>query len=87
MKVNPTKITVVLKHGGRTDVVLCNHRPGSVIVVGPSAPVIGILVATAWAVKVRARPTVVVHDDDDDGGRVLVIHKGKGKGRWRFRRW
>ncbi|AUX23991.1 uncharacterized protein SOCEGT47_045220 [Sorangium cellulosum] len=55
--------------------------------VGSSAPVIGILVATAWAVKVHARPTVLVHDDDDDDGRVFVIRKGKGKGKWRFRRW
>ncbi|WP_437726743.1 hypothetical protein [Sorangium sp. So ce861] len=88
-KVNPTKITVVLKEGGHTDVVLCNYHPGSVIVVGPSAPVIGILVATAWAVKVNVKPTVVVHDDDDDDGRrVIVVHKGKGKGKGRGRwRW
>ncbi|WP_437514890.1 hypothetical protein [Sorangium sp. So ce1099] len=88
VKVNPTKITVVLKDGGHTDVVLCNYHPGSVIVVGPSAPAIGILVATAWAVKVNVKPTVVVHDDDDDDGRVIVVHKGKGKGKGRGRwRW
>ncbi|CAN91976.1 hypothetical protein predicted by Glimmer/Critica [Sorangium cellulosum So ce56] len=90
VKVNPTKITVVLKEGGHTHVVLCGYRPGAVIVVGPSAPVIGILVATTWAVKVDVKPTVVVHDDDDDG-RVLVIHKhkhkhkGKGKGKWHWK--
>ncbi|WP_437817001.1 hypothetical protein [Sorangium sp. So ce1078] len=89
VKVNPTKITVVVKEGGHTDVVLCGYRPGSVIVVGPSAPVIGILVATAWAVKVNVKPTVVVHDDDDDDGRrVIVVHKGKGKGKGRGKwRW
>ncbi|WP_438022658.1 hypothetical protein [Sorangium sp. So ce233] len=87
-KVNPTKITVVLKEGGHTHVVLCGYHPGSVIVVGPSAPAIGILVATAWAVKVNVKPTVVVHDDDDDDGRVIVVHKGKGKGKGRGRwRW
>ncbi|MGK3965559.1 hypothetical protein WMF38_15465 [Sorangium sp. So ce118] len=90
VKVNPTKITVVVKEGGHTDVVLCGYRPGSVIVVGPSAPVIGILVATAWAVKVDVKPTVIVHDDDDDDGRVIIVHKhkhrhkhkGKHKGHW-----
>ncbi|XXT22323.1 hypothetical protein WME94_12250 [Sorangium sp. So ce429] len=90
VKVNPTKITVVVKEGGHTDVVLCGYRPGSVIVVGPSAPVIGILVATAWAVKVNVNPTVVVHEDDDDDGRVIIVHKhkhrhkhkGKHKGHW-----
>ncbi|WP_437679650.1 hypothetical protein [Sorangium sp. So ce131] len=85
VKVNPTKITVVVKDGGHTDVVLCGHRPRSVIVVGPSAPVLGILVATTWTVKVVANPTVIVHDDDDDDGRVIVIHKGKGKGKWRHK--
>ncbi|XYI00642.1 hypothetical protein ACMHYB_13135 [Sorangium sp. So ce1128] len=90
VKVNPTKITVVVKEGGHTDVVLCGYRSGSVIVVGPSAPVIGILVATAWAVKVDVKPTVVVHDDDDDDGRVIIVHKhkrrhkGKGKGHWKW---
>lgn len=79
VKVNPTKITVVVKHGGRTDVVLCGYHPGSVIVVGPSAPAIGILVAAAWAVKVDVKPTVVVHDDDDDDGRVIIVHKHKHK--------
>lgn len=87
-KVNPTKITVVVKEGGHTDVVLCGYRPGSVIVVGPSAPVITILVATGWAVKVDVKPTVIVHDDDDDDGRVIIVHKHKhrhkhkGKGHW-----
>ncbi|WP_437652109.1 hypothetical protein [Sorangium sp. So ce1182] len=90
VKVNPTKITVVVKEGGHTDVVLCGYRPGSVIVVGPSAPVIGILVATGWAVKVNVNPTVVVHDDDDDDGRVIIVHKHKhrhkhkGKGHWKW---
>ncbi|WP_437541713.1 hypothetical protein WME97_27775 [Sorangium sp. So ce367] len=89
VKVNPTKITVVLKDGGHTHVVLCNYHPGAVIVVGASAPVIGILVATTWAVKVNVKPTVVVHDDDDDDGRrVIVVHKGKGKGKWKGKgRW
>ncbi|WP_434041339.1 MULTISPECIES: hypothetical protein [Sorangium] len=86
-KVNPTKITVVLKDGDHTDVVLCGYHPGSVIVVGPSAPVIGILVATTWAVKVNVKPTIVVHEHDHD--RVFIVHKGKGKGkgkgRWRYR--
>ncbi|WP_437837710.1 hypothetical protein [Sorangium sp. So ce1153] len=88
VKVNPTKITVVVKEGGHTDVVLCGYHPGSVIVVGPSAPVITILVATGWAVKVDVKPTVIVHDDDDDDGRVIIVHKHKhrhkhkGKGHW-----
>ncbi|AUX21214.1 uncharacterized protein SOCEGT47_016930 [Sorangium cellulosum] len=86
VKVNPTKITVVLKHGGRTEVVLCGYRPGAVIAVGPGAPVIAILVAAPWVVQVDARPTVVVHDDHR---KVIVVRKGKGKGKgkgkWRFK--
>ncbi len=83
VKANPTKITVVLKEGDHTDVVLCGYHPGSVIVVGPSAPVIAILVATTWGVQVGVNPTVVVQERP----RVIVVHKGKGKGKgkWRWR--
>ncbi len=38
VKVNPTKVTVVLKEGGHTHVVLCGYRPGAVIVVGRARP-------------------------------------------------
>jgi hypothetical protein len=78
-KVNPVKITVVLTEGDHTDVVLCNYRPGTVIVVGPSAPGIAILVAVNWVV---VRPTVVVQGDRD----VVVVRKGKGKGKFRFKK-
>lgn len=92
VKVNPTKLTVVLTNQGHTDVVLCGYRPGGVVVLGPAAPAIAILAVTTWSVvnvKVNARPTVVVHDDDDDDGRIIVVRKGKGKGKgkWRFKRW
>lgn len=94
VKINPTKITVVIIEGGVTHVALCGWHPGVVIVVGPSAPVIAIFVTVKWDIDVVVKPpVVVVHDDDDDDddhGPVIVISKGKkgwkGKGRVHFRR-
>jgi hypothetical protein len=78
VKVNPVKITVVLTEGDHTEVVLCNYRPGRVIVVGASAPEIVLLVATSWAVVVR--PTVVID------APVVIHRKGKGKHKHHFKR-
>lgn len=77
VKTNPHKLTVVL-HGERSPepvVVLCGYHPGTVVVVGPGAPTVGLFVAVGWA------PAVVVVDPTPNV--VVVGHgKGKGKGRW-----
>lgn len=78
-KANPTKLTVLMAHPTHTDVVVVGHRPGVHVVVGPSAPVVNVVVATPWhvGVKVKTNPgVVVVHedDDDDDDGRPVHIH-------------
>jgi hypothetical protein len=75
VKTNPHKLTVVL-HGESAPepvVVLCGWHPGAVIVVGPSAPTLGLFVAVGWApvVIVPASPVVVIGHG-----------KGKGKGKW-----
>lgn len=77
VKTNPHRLTVVFT-GERSPepiVVLCGYHPGTVIVIGPSAPTIGLFVAVAWApavVVVPTPPVVVVHGKG----------KGKGKGHW-----
>jgi hypothetical protein len=76
MIVNPIQITVAVTYHEHTEVVLCNHLPGSVIVVGPSAPPIVILVNVSWDVAVVVAPPPPV----------IIMHgKGKGKGKWRYR--
>lgn len=75
VKTNPHKLTVVLyeEDAPAPVVVLCGWHPGVVVVVGPSAPVIGLFVAVNWV------PVVVVGTP----GVVVVGHgKGKGKGKW-----
>jgi len=75
VKTNPHKLTVVL-HGERSPepvVVLVGYHPGTVVVVGPGAPTVGLFVAVGWA------PAVVVVDPTPN---VVVVGKGKGKGRW-----
>jgi hypothetical protein len=68
--VNPVKITVAVTYHDHTEVVLCGHYPGKVIVVGSGAPVIIILVNVSWDVDVViSRPPVI------------IMH-GKGKGKW-----
>lgn len=82
VKTNPHKLTVVL-HGERSPepvVVLCGYYPGRVVVVGPSAPTVGLFVAVGWApavVVVNPVPNVVVI------GKGKGKFKGKGKGRWK----
>jgi hypothetical protein len=73
---NPVKITVVLTYHDHTHVVLCGHHPGSVIVVGPSAPVIIILVNVSWDIDVVVVPPPPV---------IIVHGKGKGKGHWKHK--
>jgi hypothetical protein len=70
---NPTKITVAVSSPDHTDVVLCGWHPGTVVVIGPAAPVFGVFVAVNWA------PVIVVHDGPD----VVYFGKGKGKGKWK----
>jgi len=70
---NPIKITIAITYHDHTEVVLCNHHPGSVIVVGPSAPVIVILVSVSWDIDVVVVPPPVI-----------IMH-GKGKGKWKHR--
>ena len=88
VKINPTKITVVIINGGVTHVALCGYHPGGVIIVGPSAPAIVIFVNVKWDVDVVIKPPVVVvhdDDDDDDDGKIIVIGNGKHKhkGKWK----
>jgi hypothetical protein len=75
---NPIKITIAVTYHGETVVAVCNHPPGSVIVVGPGAPVIVILANVSWdidVVVVQRPPVIVVHG------------KGKGKGKkWKWKR-
>jgi hypothetical protein len=74
VKTNPHRLTVVL-HGESAPapvVVLCGYHPGTVVVVGHGAPVVGLFVAVGWA------PVVVV----DPTPAVIVVGKGKGKGKW-----
>jgi len=74
VKANPTKLTVVLYPEVEVApvVVLCGWSPGVVVVVGPSAPVIGLFVAVNWVpVVIAPVPPVIV-----------VGGKGKGKGHW-----
>lgn len=74
-KSDPVKITVVLYEEDEPEpvVVLCGWSPTTVIVVGPSAPVLGLFVVVNWA------PVVIV-----DQGPPVIILKGKGKGKGRF---
>ena len=81
IKVNPSKLTVIVR--GKPDaapvVVLCGWNPGTVVVVGRSAPAINIFVVNVWpqtTVVVNPTKTVVVVP-----GTVVVTTKGKGKGR------
>lgn len=75
---NPSKLTVVL-HGEDAPepvVVLCGWQPGVIVVVGPSAPAIGLFVAVGWA-----SPVIVVAPPTPN---VVIVGggKGKGKGKW-----
>ena len=79
VKVNPSKLTVVLYPESATTpvVVLCGWRPGTVVVV--NQPAVNIFVVGAWA------PAVVVVDRPVTP--VVVIQKGKGKGRGKKKGW
>jgi hypothetical protein len=81
VKTNPQKLTVVFygEQSPEPIVVLCGYNPGVVFVVGPSAPVIGLFVAVAWA------PVIVVVDPTPNVVIVGGHHKGKGKGHWGFK--
>ncbi len=76
VKTNPHRLTVVVHGEGAAApvVVLYGHRPGRVLVVGPSAPAVVMFVAVNWA------PVVIVNQAP---GVIVVGHgKGKGKGKW-----
>jgi outer membrane lipoprotein SlyB len=74
----PVKVTVSIRRDDSTHVVLVDHRPRAVVVVGRSAPRVKIMVKGAvWA------PTVVVVDDGDRHHHTKIHIKnkrGKGKG-------
>jgi hypothetical protein len=73
---NPVKITVAVTYQEHTHVVLYGYHPGTVIVVGPSAPVIVVLVKVDWDVDVTVvNPAPVIVIDDH--------HHWKGKGKHR----
>ncbi|MRG97906.1 hypothetical protein [Polyangium spumosum] len=76
VKTNPHKLTVVLhpEDASPPVTVLCGWHPGHVVVVGPSAPVVGLFVVANWA------PVVVVPTPG-----VIVVGKGKGKGKWKWK--
>ncbi|MDI1447267.1 hypothetical protein [Polyangium sp. 6x1] len=75
VKTNPHKLTVVVypEEAPTPVVVLCGWHPGAVVVVGPSAPVVGLFVVANWA------PIVVVPAPP------IVVVKGKGKGHWHWK--
>lgn len=82
VKTNPHKLTVVMhgEHSPHPVVVMCGYHPGTVVVVGPSAPTVGLFVAVGWAptvVVVDPTPNVVIIDDHHHHHG-----KGKGKGHW-----
>lgn len=79
--VQPVKVTVVVIDGDEVDVAVCGYTPGSVIVVGPAAPVIGVFIVTGWPVVVVPTPVVV------QPGVVFVKGKGKGKWKWKGKKW
>lgn len=83
VKVQPIKITVVVIDGDEVDVVLCNHKPGAVIIVGALAPVFPVFIVTGWPVVVVPAAVVVQPG-------VVVVHPGKGKkgkGKFKVKVW
>ncbi|UQA57836.1 hypothetical protein [Polyangium aurulentum] len=76
VKANPHKLTVVLHGEGSHPpaAVLYGYAPGSVVVVGPSAPSVGFFVVGGFS------PVIVVAPHSP----VIVV--GKGKGKWRFKK-
>ena len=77
VKTNPHKLTVVVypEDTPTPVVVLCGWHPGAVVVVGPSAPVVGLFVVANWS------PVVIVPTPG-----VIVVGKGKGKGKWKWKK-
>jgi len=76
VRTNPSKLTVVVHGEDEPEpvVVLCGYHPGAVVVIGPSAPVVGLFVVANWV------PAVVVGTPG-----VIVVGKGKGKGKWKWK--
>jgi hypothetical protein len=66
-KVDPVKLTIAITVEGHTDVALFGYEPGVVVVVGPEAPALHLLVAVNWSVEVHGprAPGVVVVDDEE----------------------
>jgi hypothetical protein len=90
-KVHPHKVTVMLYPENHPEpvVVLCGWHPGTVIVVGPSAPVIAMFVVANWSpvivVGAPAPPVIVIkgkghHDHHDHHDHHHHDHHGPGHG-------
>jgi len=72
----PVKVTVSITREDTTHVVLVDHRPRTVVVVGASAPRVKIMVkGSFWA------PAVVVVDDDRHHHTKIHIKNKRGKGK------
>ncbi|SRR6266545_65780 len=74
---DPAKITVSVTVNEQRHVALVGYQPGTVIVVGPRAPRVHVMVVGVF----RGPDVVVVHEDDDDDRRKVHIKiKEHGRG-------
>jgi hypothetical protein len=79
-KVDPTRITIVVASHGEAHTCLVGWQPGALLVVGPAAPRVRIVVVPAW--EGIGPGAIVVHeheDDDDDDGKWNIHVKGGGE--------
>jgi hypothetical protein len=93
-RVDPVEMTVAVADDGRVDAALWGWEPGGVIMIGPAAPTVHLLVATSWDVAVvgpRAPGVVVIEPPafgvgigfgGPVGGPVGVGGWGHGHGHW-----
>jgi hypothetical protein len=78
-RVDPVKLTIAVAYDGQVDVALCGYEPGGVVVFGPGAPTLHVLVAVGWNVEIvgpRAPGVVVIEPEWGWEGR------GWGHGHW-----
>ncbi len=74
---DPVKITVSVTVNEERHVALVGYQPGSVILVGPRAPRVHVMVLGVF----RGPDVVVVHEEDDDDRRKVHVNiKEHGKG-------
>jgi hypothetical protein len=90
---DPIRITVHETVGGEAHDVIVGYHPGAVIIVGPAAPAIKLVVVEKWEDDVRVGPAVVVipgkkdEDEDEHGGppKVQINVNGKGGAKVKLR--